>query len=74
MSGSCSQPSLGRLRSDYKSAFAGWAGEVARMRELAATDLLALADAAIKVDAAELVYRTSRNRLADKMSHAVEAE
>jgi len=58
-----------RLRADYRGAFKDWALQVSRLRGLIPSDVngLAVKDAEDRVEAAELVYRNSRNRLADDM-------
>ena len=58
-----------RLRQDYKYAFDEWALEVSRLQEVSGSgDSSHKQQAEERVAAAEDLYRTRRDRLADCMS------
>jgi len=58
-----------RLRKDYKGAFDEWALEVSRLQEVSGSgDSCHKRQAEDRVAAAEVVYRSRRDRLADDMS------
>ena len=63
-----------RLWADYRVAFRDWAMEVDRLRGLpaGAAGCSVVKEAEGRVDAAEVLYRDSRNRLTDDMNHACE--
>lgn len=60
-----------RLRADYRRAFREWAFRVSRMQGLQTSrvDCAALTEAGKQVEAAQLAYRDSRDRLVDDMNH-----
>jgi hypothetical protein len=58
-----------RLRADYKGAFDEWALEVSRLQDISGSgDSCTKQQAEERVAAAEVLYRTRRDRLADDMS------
>jgi hypothetical protein len=59
-----------RLRADYRVAFRDWALQVGRLRALttSADECFVVKEAEGRVEAAEVVYRDSRNRLTDDMN------
>jgi len=60
-----------RLRADYRDAFHNWAQQVSELRGAGtgADDPAAVDAAQHRAEAAETVYRESRNRLSEEMSH-----
>lgn len=61
-----------RLRKDYKGAFNEWALQVSRLQAIAGSDPGAdvkedVKEAEARAEAAEIVYRDSRDRLTDNM-------
>ena len=58
-----------RLRADYKGAFDEWALQVSRRHKVSETtpDSLIMKEAEERVEVAQIAYRETRNRLAEKM-------
>ena len=65
-------PYSDRLRADYRAAFKNWVLQVDRLRILPISNVesSAMKAAVAQADAAELLYRASRDRLTESMKSA----